>query len=98
MQLPTYDDFSKYQFIDVLDALSLRLMVIDHAQKYCMSRNKISSKDNSATGAASVKNQVDSLELSSEEEEEGQDFRNTEEQQEEIKNIIAADRKRLMTK
>ena len=33
LDLPTYYDFSKYQFLDVLDALSFRLMVIDHLKK-----------------------------------------------------------------
>ncbi len=30
LDLPTYYDFSKYQFLDVLDALSFRVMVLDH--------------------------------------------------------------------
>jgi hypothetical protein len=32
MDLPTYYDFSKYQFLDVLDALSFRVMIINHVQ------------------------------------------------------------------
>jgi hypothetical protein len=30
LELPTYQNFSSYQFLDVLDALSFRLMVLDH--------------------------------------------------------------------
>lgn len=30
LELPTYHEFSSYQFLDVLDALSFRLMVLDH--------------------------------------------------------------------
>ena len=33
LDLPTYQNFSKYQFLDVLDALSFRLMVIDHLKQ-----------------------------------------------------------------
>lgn len=33
LDLPTYNNFSDYQFLDVLDALSLRLMVHDHYVK-----------------------------------------------------------------
>ena len=33
LDLPTYYDFSKYQFLDVLDALSFRLMVLDNLKK-----------------------------------------------------------------
>ena len=33
LELPTYMDFSSYQFLDVLDALSFRLMVLDHIQQ-----------------------------------------------------------------
>jgi hypothetical protein len=33
IELPTYHNFSSYQFMDVLDALSFRLMVIDHINK-----------------------------------------------------------------
>lgn len=33
LELPTYHEFSSYQFLDVLDALSFRLMVLDHIQK-----------------------------------------------------------------
>jgi|LauGreDrversion4_2_1035121.scaffolds.fasta_scaffold89433_2 hypothetical protein len=33
LDLPTYDNFSKYQFRDVLDAISLRMMIIDHVNK-----------------------------------------------------------------
>lgn len=33
MDLPTYHDFSQYQYLDVLDALSFRLMVLDHIKK-----------------------------------------------------------------
>lgn len=33
LQLPTYDNFSKYQFRDVLDSISLRMMIIDHVNK-----------------------------------------------------------------
>jgi hypothetical protein len=33
MDLPTYYDFSKYQFLDVLDALSFRMMIINQAQE-----------------------------------------------------------------
>ena len=32
MDLPTYYNFSKYQFLDVLDALSFRVMIINHVQ------------------------------------------------------------------
>jgi len=31
--LPTYNDFTDYQFLDVLDALSLRLMVKENFEK-----------------------------------------------------------------
>ncbi len=30
LELPTYNIFVHYQFLDVLDALSFRLMVMDH--------------------------------------------------------------------
>jgi hypothetical protein len=30
LELPTYHNFTSYQFLDVLDALSFRLMVRDH--------------------------------------------------------------------
>jgi hypothetical protein len=30
LELPTYHDFSSYLYLDVLDALSFRLMVKDH--------------------------------------------------------------------
>jgi hypothetical protein len=30
LDIPTYYDFSKYQFLDVLDALSFRVMILDH--------------------------------------------------------------------
>jgi hypothetical protein len=30
LELPTYHEFSSYQFLDLLDALSFRLMVLDH--------------------------------------------------------------------
>ena len=33
LELPMYFDFSKYQFLDVLDALSFRVMVIDHMKR-----------------------------------------------------------------
>lgn len=33
LELPTYKNFESYQFSDVLDALSFRLMVEDHIQK-----------------------------------------------------------------
>lgn len=33
LDLPTYHNFEYYQFLDVLDALSFRLMVIDHINK-----------------------------------------------------------------
>ena len=33
LELPTYHNFQSYQFSDVLDALSFRLMVMDHIQK-----------------------------------------------------------------
>ncbi|TNV88156.1 hypothetical protein FGO68_gene6076 [Halteria grandinella] len=33
LDLPTYHDFTSYQFLDVLDALSFRLMVLDHINK-----------------------------------------------------------------
>lgn len=34
LDLPTYHEFSSYQFMDVLDALSFKLMVIDHIKKH----------------------------------------------------------------
>ena len=33
LELPTYHNFSSYQYLDVLDALSFRLMVLDHMKK-----------------------------------------------------------------
>jgi hypothetical protein len=33
LELPTYKQFRCYQFLDVLDALSFRLMVMDHMNK-----------------------------------------------------------------
>jgi hypothetical protein len=30
LDIPIYYDFSKYQFLDVLDALSFRVMILDH--------------------------------------------------------------------
>ena len=33
LELPIYQNFSKYQFLDVLDALSFRLMVIDQLKQ-----------------------------------------------------------------
>lgn len=33
LELPTYKDFRFYQFLDVLDALSYRMMIIDHLNK-----------------------------------------------------------------
>ncbi|TNV88195.1 hypothetical protein FGO68_gene12429 [Halteria grandinella] len=33
LDLPTYQNFSSYQFMDILDALSFRLMVLDHIKK-----------------------------------------------------------------
>jgi hypothetical protein len=32
LDLPTYYDFSKYQFLDVLDALSFRMMILNQVQ------------------------------------------------------------------
>ena len=33
LELPTYHNFTHYQFLDVLDALSFRMMVLDHIKK-----------------------------------------------------------------
>lgn len=33
LELPTYHNFTSYQYLDVLDALSFRLMVLDHITK-----------------------------------------------------------------
>jgi hypothetical protein len=33
MELPTYYNFSSYQFLDVLDAISLRSMAIEYAAR-----------------------------------------------------------------
>ena len=33
LELPTYHNFASYQFMDILDALSFRLMVLDHIKK-----------------------------------------------------------------
>ena len=33
MDLPTYYDFSKYQFLDVLEALSFRVTIINKEQE-----------------------------------------------------------------
>ena len=33
LELPTYKNFSSYQFLDILDALSFRLMVLDHIKR-----------------------------------------------------------------
>jgi predicted protein tyrosine phosphatase len=30
LDLPTYYNFSKFQFLDVLEALSFRVMILDH--------------------------------------------------------------------
>ena len=40
LELPTYEAFSYYQFTDVLGALSLRLMVMDHTAKYKLCRKR----------------------------------------------------------
>ena len=33
LDLPTYHNFTQYQFLDLLDALSFRLMVLDHIKR-----------------------------------------------------------------
>lgn len=33
LDLPVYDNMSKYQFLDLLEALSFRVMTLDHIQK-----------------------------------------------------------------
>lgn len=33
LEFPTYHDFSAYQYLDILDALSFKLMVLDHIKK-----------------------------------------------------------------
>jgi hypothetical protein len=33
LELPIHDDFSTYHYLDVLDALSFRLMIIEHITK-----------------------------------------------------------------
>ena len=43
LELPTYEAFSYYQFTDVLGALSLRLMVMDHTAKYKLCRTYLFS-------------------------------------------------------
>jgi len=38
MDLPTYYDFSKYQFLDVLEALSFRVTIINKEQEDAINR------------------------------------------------------------
>jgi len=38
MDLPTYYDFSKYQFLDVLEALSFRVTIINKEQENAINR------------------------------------------------------------
>lgn len=33
LELPIYHNFQSYQFLDILDALSFRLMILDHINK-----------------------------------------------------------------
>ena len=81
LELPTYADFSKYQFLDVLNALSLRLMVIDHTRQFRSSMSR------------SSKGEGGSLEMSSDEEDESLD---SEEQQEEVKKSLQRDINKLV--
>lgn len=84
LQLPTYDNFSKYQFVDVLDALSLRLMIMDHTLKYKLSKRGSEGKDGDE-----IKDQDD-------EDDSNDGSMNTEEQYEEIKAMIKEDISKLM--
>ena len=40
LDLPTYYNFSKYQFLDVLDALSFRVMILDHLKQEAEDQKK----------------------------------------------------------
>jgi len=44
LDLPTYREFSSYQYMDVLDALSFRLMVIDHIKKHASGEDLLEKK------------------------------------------------------
>jgi len=44
LELPTYHNFSCYQFLDILEALSFRLMVLDHI-KHQSENTKESTED-----------------------------------------------------
>jgi hypothetical protein len=46
LELPTYHNFSSYQFMDVLDALSFRLMVLDHIQHLQMQQTQMNTVEN----------------------------------------------------
>jgi hypothetical protein len=41
LELPVYHDFSTYQYLDVLDALSFRIMVIDKIKSLSQDENQI---------------------------------------------------------
>ena len=47
MDLPTYYNFSKYQFLDVLEALSFRMMIINNEQD---------AKNQKKSGSANLEN------------------------------------------
>lgn len=40
LELPTYHNFSSYSYLDLLDTLSFRIMVIDHIIKNRTSADK----------------------------------------------------------
>ena len=45
LDLPTYHNFSSYQFMDIIDALSFRLMVLDHIKKTRQMDGTLSRKE-----------------------------------------------------
>ena len=46
LDLPTYHDFTQYQFLDVLDALSFRVMVLDHIKNKNKEEQQQAGDDN----------------------------------------------------
>ena len=60
MELPTYGDFTSYQFLDVIDALSFRLMVLDHINKMQAKNDAIerAQRSNSLRSAGSTSNNI----------------------------------------
>lgn len=53
LELPTYHNFQSYQFLDILDALSFRLMVLDHINKL-----HVENEEQKALRSASLRSNV----------------------------------------